>query len=71
MPIGISKEKYYNNYKKPALKYISDITNKEYPNFRQSICSKIAQLEKEYKNEQNQLKKLALNDVIKALKQLK
>lgn len=71
MPIGISKDKFWKNYKQPCLKYISGLSNKTYASYRQSISAKIYQLEKEYKQEKNSLKKMAIRDVINALEQLK
>jgi len=71
MVSGISKEKYWVKYKRPCLEYLTDLKHKEYPNYKQSLHSKIHQLEKQYLQEKDKLKKMALKDVITALKMLK
>lgn len=71
MPIGISKDKFWKNYKQPCLKYMSGLSDKTYSSYRQSINAKIYQLKKEYKDETNPIKKLAIRDVINALENLK
>ena len=70
-PLGISKSRFWNNYKRDTIKFIVSQGDREFVSHRQSIGSKIARLKKELEEEKDFFKREAIKQVIKSLEALK